>query len=200
MTTDVKQAVVDETDTKPKAGSEVESARSDGDELDKLLAEFDQQTKPAPVTQPEAKPTPKDTEPVIPDRIRKLEDRLFQEDLNETVTNIVGDLKIPRRAAMGWLDQMARENPAIGQAFLNKSTNPQAWKRLEKVLSKEIEKEFSALSPVDREVTEDVAAVAAAVRGASTRVPEEPAPNYAGQSNAEYRQSIRKQYGFDPGV
>jgi hypothetical protein len=54
---------------------------------------------------------------------------------------------------------------------------------------------------IDTQATEDRAVVAAAVRGASTnRAPETPPPNYSTQNNAEYRRSVREQYGFDPGV
>jgi hypothetical protein len=56
-------------------------------------------------------------------------------------------------------------------------------------------------TPEDRALTEDVAAVAAAVMGAFSPHPIAPAaPDYSRMSNDEYRQSVRDDYGFDPGV
>jgi hypothetical protein len=96
---------------------------------------------------------------------------------------------------------MAREDQRIAAAFMNRTTNPAAWEKVQRGLAKEFAKEMKDFTSIDPNVTEDRAVVAAAVRGASTnRVPETPPPNYSMQNNAEFRKSIRDQYGFDPGV
>lgn len=198
---DEKQAVVDTTDAAAKPAATDDSARKDVDDLDALLAEFDQGTKrPSADSPPE--PKPKETAPTIDpatiDRIKRVEDRLFKEDLDETVKQVFGDMQLPRRAAVGWLDQMARENPQVAQAWMNKTNDPHTWNRFAKSLAKEAAKDFPP--PVDQPATADRELVAASMKGASTKVAAEPAPNLGRMSNAEYRKTVLEQHGFDPGV
>lgn len=192
------QAVVDPTNTAASPAVTEGSAQTNVDDLDSLLAEFDQSTRTTTTTHtPE--PT-QQTQPVISDdRIRRIEDRIFQDDLNSTIKNITGDLKLPDRFAKGWIDQVARENPAVANAFLNRANNPNAWKKIENALSKEIAKDFKALTPVDEGATVDRAAVTAAVRGASTKAATETEPNYGSLSAREGRKAVKEKYGFDPG-
>lgn len=194
MTTENTQTVVEATPAPAEQGASDTSARTD--DLDQLLAQYDQQ-RVQPDPQPTPEPPPQEP-PISTDRIRALEQRLFQDEVNEAVNNIVGDMKIPRRAAIGWLDQYARENPKLAQAFLNKSQDPKTWKRVEKVLAEELRKEFSSLQ-VDPQATADREAVAAAVRGASTKAPAAPPPKLGTMSDAKLRQHISEEYGFDPG-
>jgi hypothetical protein len=199
--TDDKQAVVDESKAAAKPTAADDSARVEADPLDTLLSQWDEDQKAKQAaTPPPAPPTQQPQDPPIdPQRIKRLEDRLFQEDLNEAVSHIAGDLKIPRRAAIGWLDQIAREKPAIGQAFLNKANDPRTWERFEKSLRKEMMEDFKPFQ-VDETATADREAVAQAVRGASTKPATEPPPKLGGKSNAEFRKHVIEQYGFDPGV
>src|SRR5512146_548287 len=199
MTDTDTQPVVDATETTATPVVEETNARNDGNDLDSLLAQFEQQTKPpvspAP-TPPVATPSPP---PVDTGRIAALENRLFQEDLNKAVTNIMGDLKVPRRMATGWLDQIAREKPEVAQAFVNQASNPKQWEQIERVLAKEFAKEVKSVQ-VDENATEDRDAVAAAVRGASTRAPVDAPVNFGNLSNAEFRNAVKEKHGFDPGV
>lgn len=199
--TDEKQAVVDESKAAATPAVTDDSARVDGDPLDTLLSQWDeaQKAKQAPVS-PSVPHTQQQQEAPLSPRAARLEERLFQEDLNEAVSNIAGDMKIPRRAAIGWLDQIAREKPAVGQAFLNKANDPQTWERFERALRKEMKDEFKSFM-VDETATADREAVAQAVRGASTtKVAAEPAPKFGGMSNAAYRKYVIENHGFDPGV
>lgn len=190
------QAVVDTSNAAAMPAATEANAQTNVDDLDHLLAEFDQSTRTT-TTQPEPK---QETQPVISDdRIRRIEDRIFQDDLNSTIKNITGDLKLPDRFAKGWIDQVARENPAVANAFLNRANNPNAWKKIENALSKEIAKDFKALTPVDEGATVDRAAVTAAVRGASTKAATETEPNYGSLSAREGRKAVKEKYGFDPG-
>lgn len=195
--TDTTQAAVDATDATAKPVANVNDAQNTGDDLDTLLAQFDKETKVDPVSPPV---TPQVQQPQIPaidaDRFRRVEDRLFQEDLNKAVANIKGDLKVPERAAKGWLDQIARERPEIARAFMEQASNPKRWQQIEKVLAKEFVREFKS-TDIDENVTEDRNAVAAAVRGASTKAPAETAPNYSNMSNSELRDEYRK-LGINP--
>ena len=192
MTDTTTQAAVDATVTTAEPVAPVNNAQDTGDDLDTLLSQYEAQTKVAPASPPQ---TPQQTQPQTPtidaDRFRRIEDRLFKQDLDEAVSGIVGDLKVPRRMATGWLDQMARERPAIANAFMQKDSNPQGWKQVQNSLAKEFAREVESVS-FDKNVSEDRSAVAAAVRGASTKAPTDPPPNYASMSNAELRDEMRK--------
>lgn len=195
------QAVVDEANTPPPAGSEAESARTTEDDLDKLLADYDAQTKPAAaVSPPEPTPPPPVQQVMVdPERFTRLEQRILQEDLNKAAEVVAGDTKASRRLVIGFLDQMARENPTLERAFRNQANDPKSWERILHAAAKEFQKDFMQ-ARVDPQATEDRAAVIQAVRGASARQPEERPADYSNMSTQEYRQAIRKEYGFDPGV
>lgn len=194
-----QQTVVDTTKAAAQpAVTDNNSAREDVDPLDQLLAEYDQGTKPAAtVTPPETKVETPQTPPVVPERIARLERKLLQEEIKEVASNIFGELKVPHRAKIGWLHQMANENPAIDRAFRNKENDPKTWARFEKSLQREAEKEFT--SDIDESATVDHHAVAAAVRGASTKVAPEAPANYGKMPAAEGRKDVIEKYGFDPG-
>lgn len=197
---DEKQAVVDESKAAAVPAATDDSARVDVDPLDELLTQWDRdQARQAPVSPPV--PPTQQTQEVVPPWAQDLRDRLFQDDLNKAVSNIFGDdMKIPHDAKIGWIDQLARKNPALGRAFLNKTNDPRAWEQAEKAISKKIRDEFKS-SQVDETATADHEAVAQAVRGASTnKVATEPPPKLGGKSNAEFRKHVIDQYGFDPGV
>ena len=194
--TDTTQAAVDAVDATAKPVADTNSAQSTGDDLDTLLSQFEAQTKVAPATPQTQQTQQTQPAPVDPDRLRRVEDRLFNEDLNKTVSNIRGDLKVPDRMAKGWLDQIARERPAIAQAFLQKENSPDNWKRIEQSLAKEFAKEVKSVT-FDQDATEDRSAVAAAVRGASTKAPPEAPPNFSAMSNSEIRDEYRK-LGINP--
>jgi hypothetical protein len=193
------QTVVDETQAGAVPPAQVEGARNDGPDLDTLLAEFQTQTTKV---EPEPTPPANQQQPNIEQgRLSAIENRLFQEDLNNAVKNIVGDLKVPTKFAKGWIDQMAREDMRIASAFTNRLTNPDAWAKVEKGLAREFAKEMKDFTSIDTQATEDRAVVAAAVRGASTnRVPDTPPPNYSHMRNGEFRKDVIEKYGFDPGV
>lgn len=202
MSEENTQPVVDAADTTAQPVVQANDARNDGDDLESLLKQFDQGTRTETVSPP-ATEQPKTTEAapaVDPARLQRIEERLFKEDLDRTVANIMGDQKVPERFAKGWIDQVAREKPQVAQAFLNKHNNPDAWSKIERTLAKEFAKEMKQFTSIDPQVTEDREIVAAAVRGASTKAPDNKPIRMDGMSNAEYRKTVMEQYGFDPGV
>ena len=196
-----KQAVVDTTQAAAPPAATDDSARVGVDPLDELLTQWDQsEANKAPVPPPV--PPTQQTQEVVPPWAQDLRNRLFKEDLNKAVSNIFGELKIalPVEAKIGWIDQLAINNPALGRAFMDRINNPRAWEQAEKAISKKIWNDFKS-SQVDETATADHEAVAQAVRGASTnKVATEPAPKLGGKSNAEFRKHVIEQYGFDPGV
>jgi hypothetical protein len=198
-----KQAVVDTTQAAAPPAVTDDSARVGVDPLDELLTQWDQnQAKQAPVSPPEV-PSTQQPHQEVPPWAQELKDRLFQEDLNKAVSNIFGELKIPIPfdAQIGWIDQLARKNPALGRAFLNKINDPRAWEQAEKAVSKKIWNDFKSAQGVDEIATADHEAIAQSVRGASTnKVATEPAPKFGRMSNAEFRKKVIEEYGYDPGV
>jgi hypothetical protein len=196
-----KQAVVDTTQAAAPPAATDDSARVGVDPLDELLTQWDQsEANKAPVPPPV--PPTQQTQEVVPPWAQDLRNRLFKEDLNKAVSNIFGELKIalPVEAKIGWIDQLAINNPALGRAFMDRINNPRAWEQAEKAISKKIWNDFKS-SQVDETATADHEAVAQAVRGASTnKVATEPAPKFGRMSNAEFRKYAIEQYGFDPGV
>jgi hypothetical protein len=205
--TDTTQAVVDAVDTQPKAGSEANDART-GDDLDALLDQFKQQTAPAPTPPPApaAAPTPelKDLEArfqAVEGVAKQLSDQKFKSDITQTVKNVRGEIPadvIPDDVVEAWLDAQARKDPRLQKAWLERDNSPEQFNRITAELGKKFAKNFAKMP--DRAATEDREAVTAAVRGASTKAPADPPPNYANSSNTDFRKDVQAKYGFDPGV
>ena len=184
------KTVVEDTDAKV---ADVEKRTDDVADLDSLIAQFEEGTTKEAVSPPEPKQPAID--PATIDRIKRVESRLLEEDINGAVKQVFGDMKVASRVAKGWLDQVARENPAIAKAFLNKANDPKSWDKFAKALSKEAEKDFP-VSKVDENATADHEAVAQAVRGNSTKVTAEPPPDLSKMSNAELRKYTQDNWGF----
>ena len=203
------QAVVDDADTRAVPGSEADSARKDDvPDLDALLAEFDKEAKPVVSPSPVAGA---DTQPdvkALAARLQSIEGAVqrvsqfeFRRDMDELVKSVRGDLDpevFDSDIVEAWIDGLARKDPRLQRAWLEREANPRQFNSIKESLGKSFRKKFDKLP--DRNVTEDREAVTAAVRGASTRAPEDKPTNYSGMSNAEYRKKVREEHGFDPGV
>lgn len=205
--TTTTQTAADTTNPPATPGGAEPGAQTDGDALDKLLKEFDSQTAPATATTNPPAPqqdTGADLK-TIADEVRALrterQQETFNRDMADTVGKIRGDLDpevFDDALVRGYVDARAGQDPRLAQAWVNRHTNPKAFNRVVDQIGREFRDKFSKLP--DRAATEDHAAVTAAVRGTSTKAPEGKAPNYAGLSNPEYREAIKRDYGFDPGV
>lgn len=196
--TEATQTVV-ETPAPASPGVTVENARAEGEDLSSLLAEYDNTTKPAPVEQP--KPAPQTQAPDPTARLSMLEAAVLKQDITKTINQVRGDMDpgfFDDGLVKGWLNAQADANPKLNEIFQNRYANEALYDRTVKALQKEFTKRYSKLP--DRAATEDVEAVAAAVRGSSNRLPEGRAPAYGNQSNAEFRKSVKEKYGYDPGV
>ena len=202
---DDKQAVVDDTKVVAKPTTEVDSARDGVDPLDQLLAEYDQGTRKTEttITPPEKKVATPPTDEVT-QKVRLLEmqatewaNERHKKAISETIASIRGDVPVEDfddDFVEAWLDAQARKDPRLATAFTQKSQNPRQWQKVEAELRKSLAKK--AGSRIDRGVTEDRVAVAASLRGASTKVATEPAPKLGAMSDAELRKYTRENFGF----
>lgn len=195
MSEDTKQPVVDETQVSAKPDATVDSARNDGADLDTLLAQYETETK-----KPEAVSPPVEQQQPQPDpNLLRLVTRVERQDINNLVKEVKGDLDIDDDLVEAFVDAQARKDPRLARAWMERDSNPKVFGQIAKELGKSLQKRF-AKRP-DPGLTEDREAVVAAVRGASTqRAPESAPPNFGKMSNVEYRNKVREEYGFDPGV
>lgn len=191
MTTE-KQAVVEEVKEGALPPAETESAREVP--LDELLSQFTEGTAKPAVSPPEPKvDTPhQEVEPLW---AQDLKEKWLNESIAEVSVDIFDGLQVSKRAAKSWIEEMARENPKLGIAFFNRRKNPGEWKSIARALRKEAGNDFPAKE--DSAAQADHDAVAAAVRGASTKAPaNEPAPKLGNMSTNEYYKYLRDTYGF----
>lgn len=192
---DKTQPVATEADTKVVPSSGADSARNDGQDMDALLAEFDTATKTEPAKPaPAADATKPDTAllerlSVVEGMANRIAQSEFKQQMSETVNDVRGD--VPKEVVdddlvEAWLDARARKDPRLAAAWQQKDAKPREWSRIKSELGREFKKKFDKVP--DREVTEDRAAVAAAVRGASsTKAPAEPAPDLGSMTPYEFQ-------------
>jgi hypothetical protein len=200
-----------------------EQNRAGGDDLDALLKEYDAgvggnsigngETAEPDLSLPSAEETLtrmeranlyRERQQLDNERNQLVEQRAqqqYEEDLKTAVTEIRGDLNpefFDDQMVTAWLDAAARTNPRLQYVFVNRFDAPDAWTVAKNQLAKDFQTKYSKMP--DPEATADRNAVTAAIRAASGPAQREPPPNYSRQTNAEYRQQILQQFGYDPGV
>ena len=179
--TDDPQAVTDDpgvTDA-PNAGTEgtpeVPGAQdTTGDEWDEILK--DSQPEPdKPTPEPAAKSG--DEAPVSRAEFNSLRDAMSKKDTDEGINAAVSNIKAGNEALKGIPDRfvkfhlfgLADERKEVLKAFGDRRQNPKAWERAQELIGKDLAKAFADMP--NAELTEGVAAAAAAVRGVSTTQP-----------------------------
>src|SRR6185369_16282041 len=112
----------------------------------------------------------------------------------DAIKGVKGDFAdIPDFAVRGWLSHVAEQNPKVNEIWQNRLNNPGAAKKLIASLKNDFAKEGAKkLKGVDAVATADREAVAAAVKGTSTKAPEEKPPNYGDMNDAEFRREVAK--------
>jgi len=208
MNDQTTQTAVDATQAPATPGATADSARNDGEELDKLLSEYDQSNKtsstPEPA-RPESTGTADTDLKALADEVRGLrterQKETFRKDMDAMVKNVRGNLDpefFDDVLVESWIDAQARQDSRLLQVFANRHDNPKQFAKIVDTLNRNFARKWSKLP--DKGATEDRAAVAAAVRGASTTAPPEKPPEYASKSNTEFRNEVREKYGYTPKV
>lgn len=203
-----KQAVADQADPQPtqEAEGQADGARNEGnDSWDELLAQFEQETSTDNQASKEtAQQQTAQPDQAALDRLNAIEQRIeqqeFQKDMGEVVSNIRGDLPndvFDDAFVEAWIDAQARRDPRLQNAWVNRRNDPKRFGKVVNELGKQFGKKFSDLP--DKNATEDREAVTQAVRGATQKSPEGgKGPDYSGMSDAEFRNAVAKEHGFNP--
>ena len=159
--------VADKTESAPPATDDASGAQTD--DLDTLLAGIDQDFDKG--TQADSAKDTKDSDAknaALTQRVAFLEEKETTADVDGAVKVIqenMGDLQLPDRAVRGMLNEMALEDPRMMKAFQNRGKDPVLWNSILKSVGPSIVKEFSG--QVDRGLTDDRAALTAALSGTS---------------------------------
>lgn len=204
MTTGNQQPVADNTKTGATPPVDGVGAQNETDPLDTLLADYDNATQKTDtaITPPQPKgdgtPNPQNN----PDFQQWQQDRQDiqtwraerqMQALDQVVQDVMGDLDDPRFDkdwVKVWLVTQAQKDERLDRAFVERVKNPAKWNAVKAELGKKLHK--MASKQPDQNATEDRNAVAQAVKGASTKAPAEPAPDFSTMSAAEFEQAKRK--------
>ena len=197
-----KQAVATDTDTQVEPVVEETGAPdTQPDDLDALLAEFNAGTSmPSPEPQVATKVDDSD----IRSEIEELKQTINQDRQNKEFAQLAQGVReasgldpdvFDDNVIIGIVDQMAKTDESLRSAWMKTTNDPKARAKLVAGLGHNLGKRFS--KSVDRNATSDREAVAAAVRGQSTPAPLTEAPDYTEMTNNEFRDSVKKKYGFN---
>jgi len=189
--TENTQPVAQEAQTTAQPGEQDSGAQTD--DLASLLSTFNGETakppQPAP-TQPAGTELAALRAEI--DAIRQ--ERFAERDQASAIKEIKGDLDIPDYIVRGWIGDRGDAEPGINKIWNSRGNDPASAKKLIAALAKDFRKEQAAYkkSQPDPDATADVAAVTAAVRGASTRQPEDKQPNYGSMNDADFKKELAK--------
>lgn len=210
---DKQHAVADEKpDEQAKPASEDAGAReTQDDELDSLLAEYEEDPKgkeapsePKPNAEQHNAPAAEDIESVkrrLDEQDRREAERQYRQDMDATVKQVRGDLDpnfFDDRFVESWIDGEARDDPRLQRAWQTRRDDPKRFARVQEEIGRKFYAKYSKLP--DRQASEDHAAVAHAVRREANRAPEAKETDLSALSNADFREKVRKEYGFVPEV
>ena len=198
MTEAITEQTVVEESKAPAQPDAAETSARETDDLDALLKEYETSARP-PETQPEPKAAPQKTDSGA--ELSDVRQYIFNQDMEKTIGKVRGGLDpdyFDDKLVKGWINEQAIDDPRLATAWQQRYANPKQYQKVVDQLSQKFAKKYGKMH--DREATENREVVAAAVRGASTKAPEHKAPDYSNMSNPEYRQKVKQEYGFDPGV
>lgn len=206
---DEKQTAVSDTESEASPSPEVGS-NAQGEERDpyaEALAEWESNPPQQPVYQQQGHNPAQSDQGIDPEEFRQLQRQIaedkFRADMSNVVQGVRGELpadKFDDVFMEGWLEAMSRKDPRIITAWDNRAQAPEKFQRLVKGLNQQFKKQYGSLLGIDEKATEDRELVAHAVRGGSKPAPEERLPELGSLPDGEYRQYVKKKFGFDPGV
>lgn len=176
------QTVAEDADAgaKPQA----EDAGAPEPSIDELLKQFD--TTDTPPEQPKPDLKVDDLKEVVSYVREDREERIREKtdaDVSEAVKTVKGDLDIDEGLVKDLLYGKASNDPRFLRAFQMRRENPEGWDNVQKAFSREL---ASKLVKPDQNLTDDRAAVEAAVRSASTGSADEAPPDFASMTDAEF--------------
>lgn len=169
------------------------SEQQQSESLDDLLSEFDEQVQPE-VQSPQ--PVVEDQSEMNALRAEIAELKAFRDaseqqqsrnSLNETVNQMQGlndTLKdVNPNLIEGFLQVKASQDPRIAQAWMHRHVNPEGFNKVLKGLSDDLAGNFR---PVDKAVTDDLAALKSAVTEAPAEPPTVTNADLNSMSDAEF--------------
>ena len=184
------QTVAGEPNAETKSQTEGKGAQEPS--IDELLEEFKVKTETP--TEQQSKDIKADDLREVVDYVRQDRDEKIKErtdtDVMAAVKVVKGDLELDDGLVKQILYGRASTDPRFLKAFQMRHENPSAWESVQKAMHKEL---ASTLTPkTDPNLTDDRAAVEAAVRSQSTGSTEEPLPDLGSMSDAEFNEAQRK--------
>lgn len=173
--TEEQQTVTDDTNGQDQPAAEGAGERDKAPSLDELLAQYEE------AKDGKDKPDDPGKKADGDDRVARLESELeeirkrdqereYSGDVQKAVKTIRGDFDagtFTDRRMEGWLTAEAQDDPRIARAWTDRSNNPTAWAQIEGQLAQRFA-DFVKSIP-DKIATEDRAAIADAMRGASKK-------------------------------
>lgn len=185
-----EQTVVDQTDT--PAAPKVEEGNAQ--DLDSLLSEY----KPGePKDPPESDGKPDEALTKLSEKVNVLESQIKAtlEDsaakaFESTVKSIKGDLPFSEKMVGAYLQEEARKNPALRNAYLDRERNPQKWTKIEEHLRKELKAEMTSFPSKD--ATNIANQVDSAVRNAKPQTPNQTPGKLHQLSDAEFDKEVQR--------
>lgn len=182
------QTVASESDTKATPGNEDKGAQEPS--IDELLKQFETDTKPEQKsTDLKADDIKEVVDYVREDREEKTRERT-NADISSAVKAVKGDLDVDDDLVEGMLWRKASKDQRFLRAFQLRHENPSTWADMQKAMNRELAGKITAKP--DQNLTDDRAAVEAAVRSASTGSTEEPLPDLGSMTDAEFDAAQRK--------
>lgn len=185
------QTVADESN--PGVTPQTEDKGAQEPSIDQLLEQFAK-------TETSPEQTSKETDIGVDDLkevvsyVREDRDRQTREqtqtDISSAVKAVKGDLEIDDDLVEGLLYRKASTDPRFLRAFQLRHENPSTWADMQKAMNRDLAAKASAKP--DQNLTDDRAAVEAAVRSASTGSTEEAPPDFGSMSDAEFNAWKRK--------
>lgn len=136
-------------------------------------------------------------------RLEALETHLqnaeYKTDMNKLVDGVRGDLpsdKFDDTFIEAWVHSVAANNKSLQDAWDNRQNDPKGFSKIVSKLGKDFASKYGDLG-ADKNTSEDVAAVADAIRGGKADT-QQAQPTYGTLNDNQFAKDVEDKYGFNP--
>lgn len=200
-----EQAVVTTPDPQGTPAGEGANAQND---VDALLSEYANSGEPKDPIKPDVKTGAKTEAPkgdvisndevlgfirsIKADRDRENTERANAE-FEATAKAIKGDIGISDKIVKGWLEQEAKDDPRLLNAYLDRKKNPQKWEKIQTQLTARLRNELTNIP--SKSATETANQIESAVRNAKPQTQNPGIPkNLSDLSDADFKKAKKARF------
>lgn len=176
--TENTQTLVDDANAPAEPNADAGNAADESFDLDQVLSEFEtaeQAPTPvvdAPATDTKDTKTPAYSDQEVADLIHRERAREIQQNISDAAKVVGEGIDLPEGFIEGYIEQAARKDVRIRNAWLSKDLNPSGWQKVLKGMNSQIRSDIKAKTEAQKQ--EDERQMVSAMHSSATKAKHAP--------------------------